>query len=253
MAGKSGHNLNRDPVITSSRGLVGEQALLQLRYHNRTPIKEDSAHMHKGFMTALAASAAALALGLSTTAAMAGTNTGWTVSPGGAATASGAAQVKDTVTTTVAKCTTLSTKLTLKKTATGGAKLGSITSATFTGCTIGPIAVSVTSNATAAKPWYLNATSYNATTGVTSGNISGIILTATATGCSALLEGATVGATGTVKASYTNSTHKLALLAAGGTLHDQSVSGCLGLINDGDAEDASGGLTATPAQTITGP
>jgi hypothetical protein len=208
--------------------------------------------MHKGFMTALAASAAALALGLGTTAAVAGTNTGWTVTPGGAATGKGPAQVKDTSTGTIAKCTSLTMKVTLKKTATTGAKLGSITSGTFTGCTIGPISVTVKANATAAKPWYLNATSY--ASGVTHGNITGIHLVATATDCSATLDGTSGSAdNGKVLVTYTNATHKLVLLASGGNLHDWDVSGCLGLENNGDPQDASGTLTVTPAQTITGP
>jgi hypothetical protein len=205
--------------------------------------------MHKGFMTALAAGAAALTLSLGTTAAMAGQNTGWTVAPGGAATGKGPAQVKDTSTGTIAKCTALTMKVTLKKTATGGAKLGKITAGTFTGCTIGPISVTVTASA---FPWYLNATSY--ASGVTHGNITGIHLVATATDCSATLDGTSGTAdNGKVLATYTNSTHKLALLASGGNLHDWDVSGCLGLENNGDPQDASGTLTVTPAQTITGP
>jgi hypothetical protein len=205
--------------------------------------------MRKGFMTALAASAAALTLGLGTTAAMAAPTTGWTVSPGGAATGKGPAQVKDVTTGTVAKCTALTMKVTLKKTATSGAKLGTITAGTFTGCTIGPIAVTVVASA---FPWYLNATSY--ASGVTKGNITGIHLVATATDCSATLDGTSGTAdNGKVLATYTNSTHKLALLATGGNLHDWDVSGCLGLENNGDPQDASGTLTVTPAQTITGP
>jgi hypothetical protein len=214
-------------------------------------IREELPHMRKGFMTMLASGAAALTLGLGTTAAMAGVHpdAGWTVSPGGAATATGPAQVKDTSTGTVAKCTALTMKVTLTKSATGGAKLGTITSGTFTGCTIGPIAVTVTASA---FPWYLNATSY--ASGVTHGTITGIHLVATATGCTATLDGTSGTAdNGTVKATYTNSTHKLALLAAGGNLHDWNVSGCLGLENNGDPQDASGSLTVTPAQTITGP
>ena len=58
---------------------------------------------------------------------------------------------------------------------------------------------------------------------------------------------------GKVKVTYTNSTGKLALLGPGGTLHAWAVSGCLGLINDGDPAQASGSLTVSPTQTITSP
>jgi hypothetical protein len=90
------------------------------------------------------AAAAALAVALSTAPSSATTASTWTVKPGGKVTGTGAAQVKDTKTGTVAKCTTLKLTATAK-TGSGlpGAKLVKITAATFTGCTIGPISVNV--------------------------------------------------------------------------------------------------------------
>jgi hypothetical protein len=89
---------------------------------------------------------------------------------------------------------------------------------------------------------------------VTTGTITGIDLVATATGCSATLDGTSGTAdNGMVKGTYTNSTAKLALLAAGGNLHAYNVSGCLGLINDNDPAQSSGTLTVAPKQTITSP
>jgi hypothetical protein len=160
--------------------------------------------------------------------------------------------VKDTKTGTVAKCTTLKLTATAKSgSGLAGAKLVKITAATFTGCTIGPISVNVAPHG---LPWYLNATSYNSSTGVTTGTITGIDLVATATGCSATLDGTSGTAdNGMVKGTYTNSTAKLALLAAGGNLHAYNVSGCLGLINDNDPAQSSGTLTVAPKQTITSP
>jgi hypothetical protein len=54
-----------------------------------------------------------------------------------------------------------------------------------------------------------------------------------------------------VKVTYTNSTHKLKILPAGGRLHLWDVRGCLGLVSDGDVATISATQTITPAQTIT--
>jgi len=193
-------------------------------------------------------SAIALTLTLGATAASAAT---WTVTPGGAITASGSGQVKDTSTGTIAKCTSIKvTKATLKHgSGLAGKGIGTITASTFTGCTIATISVTVT---TENLPWKLNATSYNSSTGVTTGTLTGVELLATAPGCSATLEG-TTATNGKIKVTYTNSTGVLKLLATGGNLTDENVSGCFGLVNNGDPEDASGSLTVTPGQTITSP
>jgi hypothetical protein len=176
----------------------------------------------------------------------------WSVSPGGSVTASGSAQVKDTTTGTIAKCTSLELDATLASgSGLPGAGIGSITSGSFTGCTIATISVSVASNG---FPWQLNATSYNSSTGVTTGTITGIDLVATAPGCSATLDGTAAGAdNGKIKVTYTNSTGVLKLLSTGGNLHDYAVSGCFGLVNNNDPEDASGTTKVTPKQTITSP
>jgi hypothetical protein len=196
----------------------------------------------------------ALTVGLGMSPSFATTVATYTVSPGGAATASGTAQVKDTKTGTIAKCTSLKLSATLKKgSGLAGAKIGKITgpSTAFSGCSIATISVKVVANN---FPWYLNATSYNATTGVTTGTITGIDLVATATGCSATLDGTAAGAhNGKVKVTYTTSTGKLAILTSGGNLHDWAVSGCLGLENNGDPQQASGTTTVAPKQTITSP
>ena len=208
--------------------------------------------MRRRLTTVLLGSGAALALGLGTTAAMASNIAAtWTVSPGGAASASGSGQVKDASTGTVAKCTTISIGGTLKSgSGLPGAGIGTLTTASFSGCTIGTIGVNV---AVHGLPWKLNAASYNATTGVTTGSISGIDLVATATGCSATLDGTAAGANnGTTKATYTNSTGKIKLVGSG-NLHAYAVSGCFGLVNNGDVQKASGTLTVTPKQTVHSP
>jgi hypothetical protein len=156
--------------------------------------------------------------------------------------------VKDSNTGTVAKCTSLQLSGTLKSgSGLSGSGIGTITSGSFTGCTIATISVTVTVEH---LPWKLNATSFSS--GVTKGNISGIELLATAPGCSATLEGATSGSPGKTTVSYTNSTGVLKLLG-GGNLHSWMVNGCFGLVNNGDVQKASGSTTVTPKQTITSP
>jgi hypothetical protein len=200
----------------------------------------------------LSSGAAAVALGLGSTTAMASTIAAtWTVKPGWAVTASGSGQVKDTKTGTVAKCTSIKiSKATLKKgSGLSGTGIGTISASSFSGCTIATIAVTVT---TKDLPWKLNAVSYNATTGVTTGTLTRVQLLATAPGCSATLEG-TTATNGKIKVTYTNSTGVMKLLPTGGNMTTQNVSGCFGLVNNGDPEDASGSLTVSPKQTITSP
>jgi hypothetical protein len=207
--------------------------------------------MRKRLTTLLLGSgAAALALTMGTTTAMASSASTWTVKPGGKITASGAAQVKDTKTGTIAKCASVKLTATLKKgSGLAGAGLGSVSAATFGSCKIATIAVTVTSHG---EPWKLNAVSYKA--GVTTGTVTGIDLVATATGCKATLDGTGAGKdNGSTKFTYTNKTGKLALLGPGGNLHVWGVSGCFGLVKNGDPEQASGTLTVTPKQTITQP
>jgi hypothetical protein len=207
--------------------------------------------MRKRLTAALLAGGTALALGLGTTAAMAVTAT-WTVKPGGSFSFAGSAQVKDTKTTTVAKCTSVKLSGTLKSgKGLSGTGIGTISKGTFTGCTVGGIAVTV---AVHGLPWKENAMSYNSTSGVTTGTISGIDLVASTTGCKATLDGTGAGKNnGVTKITYTNSTGKIKLLASGGNLHSYAVSGCFGLINNGDPQQASGSGTVTPKQTITSP
>jgi hypothetical protein len=203
----------------------------------------------------LSSAAAALALSLGSTTAMASSIAAtWTVSPGGTVSASGSGQVKDAKTGTIAKCTSIKVGGTLKKgSGLSGAGIGSITSASFTGCTIGAIAVTVKIG-TGSLPWELNALSYNATTGVTTGSLEDIDLRASATGCTAALDGTALGANnGLTKFTYTNSTGKLKLVGTGGNLHSWGVVGCFGLVNNGDVQQASGTETVSPKQTIHSP
>jgi len=189
----------------------------------------------------IAGAAAALMIGASVAPALAATPT-WTVKPGGNISAkSGTTVLTDTKTHTVLKCASSSTKATLKKgKKLSGAGIGSITSLSFTKCT-GPFGLTFTvkSSASTKKPWKLNAVSYNRKSG---------------TGCSAVVDGSSAAKdNGSVKVTYTNKTHKLAVQAAGGTLHIYDVKGCLGLIGNGQASTFTGTYVVSPGQTITSP
>jgi hypothetical protein len=211
--------------------------------------------MHKRITTLLAAGgAAALAVGLTAAPSFATAKATWTVSPGGTISVTGSAQVKDATTGTIAKCTSLSLGGTLKKgSGLSGSSIGMITSASFTGCTIGTIAVTVAIGA-GSLPWEVNALTYNATTHTTTGTLEDIDLRASTTGCSAALDGTALGSNnGKTKFTYSNTTGTLKLLGSGGNLHSWGVVGCFGLVNNGDVQQASGSGSLTPKQTITSP
>jgi len=180
-------------------------------------------------------------------------NVTFSITPGGAITASaGKTTLKDVNTGSVLSCTSSSSSGTLKSGhGISGSSLGTITALSFSNCT-GPLGLTFTVT-NSGFPWTLSGASFNATTGVTTGHIAGIKSTLTGPSCTAQVGGATAGSTGKVKVTYTNSTHKLKVLASGGNLHVFNVVGCAGLINSGDATQFSGTYTVSPAQTITSP
>src|SRR5262249_23948847 len=122
---------------------------------------------------------------------------------------------------------------------------------TFSGCT-GPLGLVFTVT-NSGFPWTLHGTAFNATSGVTTGNITGIKSHLAGTGCSADVRAATATSTGKAKVTYTHITTKLNVLAGGGTLLVFNVMGCAGLNTNGDATQFTGTYTVTPAQTITSP
>jgi hypothetical protein len=206
--------------------------------------------MHKRITAILlAGSAAALTVGLTATSAVAAT---WTVKPGGAITAkSGTTTLTDKKTGNKLTCSSSSASATLKKgSGLSGTGIGSITKISFSNCK-GPLGLTFTVTP-GHLPWKLNAVSFSS--GVTHGTITGIHAKLSGSGCSAVVDG--TGATannGKVAATYTNSTHKLKILATGGNLHIYRVSGCLGLINSGDGSSYTATYTVSPAQKITSP
>jgi hypothetical protein len=205
------------------------------------------------------ATSAALAglLGLSAASAVAATHPGvaatWTVKPGGAIAASaGVTTLKDTKTGSVLTCKTSSGKGSVKSgSGLSGTGIGSITALSFNTCT-GPLGLTFTVK-TAHFPWHLNAVSYNSATGTTTGTVTGIHASLSGPSCSAVVDGTSATANnGQVTATYTNSTGKLATTGAG-NLHIYSVSGCAGLIANGDGSSFKGSYAVSPKQTITSP
>jgi hypothetical protein len=200
----------------------------------------------------LTGGATALAVGVSAGVALAVAIT-FSIHPGGNISASaGTTKLTDINSGAVLQCTSSKTTGTLKSgSGISGANLGSVKTLTFSGCT-GPFGLTFTVT-NSGFPWTLHGTAFNATSGVTTGNITGIKSHLSGTGCSANVNGATAGSTGKVKVTYTNSTHKLKVLASGGTLHVFNVNGCAGLLSNGDATQFTGTYTVSPAQTITSP
>jgi hypothetical protein len=197
----------------------------------------------------LTAGTTALMVGLTAAPAFAAT---WTVTPGGAITATTTqTTLTDTSTGTSLSCTSSTAKATLEQgSGLSGTAIGSITSITFGGCT-GPLGLAFTVTGSN-LPWTLNVTSY--ASGVTHGTITGIHATLTGIGCSAEVDGTSATAdNGEVSVTYTNSSGALEVLTTGGNLHLYNVSGCAGLINSGDASTFGTTYTVTPGQTITSP
>lgn len=198
----------------------------------------------------LTLSAGALALGLSATSAFAATATTWSVAPGGSISgAAGTTTVTDTTSGLALSCKTSTLTGTLKKgTGLKGAGLGTVTNVAFNNCSVDGITLSISSGAV---KWPLNAVTYSS--GVTHGTITKIHVSISSSECSAVIDGTSGSANnGKVNITYTNSTHKLAILPTGGNLHVYDVSGCLGAISNGDAGTIKSTYAVTPAQTITG-
>src|SRR5690348_14877560 len=130
----------------------------------------------------------------------------FTISPGGAITATaGTTKLKDVNTGSVLQCTSSSSSGTLKSGhGIGASNLGSITALSFSNCT-GPLNLTFTVS-NSGFPWTLSGSSFNSTSGVTTGHISGIFSHLSGPGCSADVAGTTATTPGKVKVTYTNST-----------------------------------------------
>jgi hypothetical protein len=100
----------------------------------------------------------------------------------------------------------------------------------------------------------MNAVHYNGTTGVATLKITRLHLELSGPACSAVADGTSATShNATVKATYTNSAHRLKILKAGGNLRVFHVAGCAALILDGDSVSVTNSATVSPSQTITSP
>jgi hypothetical protein len=198
---------------------------------------------------AFAGGAAALAIVVTATTALAATAPPWTVMPGGSIKLNPTvARFKDTSTSKVVRCTSSNGMGTLKSGNQFGAGIGTITSLSYGGCT-GPQQLALT--VTSTKQWTLDATSYGAPSQVARFKAHGIDLTISGAGCKATIAGASATTAGEVKAHYHNTTGVLTLLPAGGNLHVYAVTGCTGLFKTGDAIELYSNYMVTPKQKIT--
>jgi hypothetical protein len=202
-----------------------------------------------GAIVTATGAAAALTVTLGTAPSFATTTRAtWTITPGGDVTGTAATTtLKDTKTGTVLTCTSSNTSATLKSGSGQSNPIGSITAIAFNNCT-GPLGLSFTVSLQK-LPYKLNGTSYSA--GTTKGKITGVFATLTGSGCSANVAGTTATTAGTVTGKYVNSTGKLS--TSGGTLHIWNVSGCFGLIANGDPSTFTASYAISPKQKITSP
>jgi hypothetical protein len=173
----------------------------------------------------------------------------WIITPGGNVTGSaGKTTLKDKSTSTSLSCSSSDIAATLKSGSGQTSPIGQITSVTFSNCT-GPdgLVFTATTSASPSNPWPLNTSTYSS--GVTHGTITNIQASISGAGCSATVAGTTSTTSGQVTVTYTNST--AILKVSGGTLHIWNVSGCFGLINNGDAATFTAAYTVAPAEAIT--
>jgi hypothetical protein len=199
----------------------------------------------------VSAGAAAIAVGLTTTTALAGTHgalttartdagsTGaWSVSPMGNLEGGhniGPGVLNDT--STGGKITCGSPFLQFDYAGGMGLthKLVTFKDQAFQDCTLPDgTAVTVTPNTSS---WYMTGTHFNSSRnlGVTTGEVHGVSLTFTSSTCSGVLDGTAAGANdGTVGYQFYNNPHWLIVRPWASTLHVYDVSGCSGIFADGD-------------------
>jgi hypothetical protein len=172
------------------------------------------------------------------------------VSPGGHFTAT---RSPWTFTNATTGATVTCSSLTLGGTLTSSAStlIGNVTTTTATACT-GPAGIAFTL-AFQGLPWRIDELAYNATTGVATGTVTGVrVLVSSSVLCSATISGPS-GPTspGTLNWSHGNATPQNLTITGNGPLRVFNATGCLGLMNNGDAVNIGTGVhTLSPPQTI---
>jgi hypothetical protein len=213
--------------------------------------------MRKGIgAVALVVGASAVVIGLAAPATFATTAMTWTVSPGGAwsGVQSGKFTISDTTTGKSLTCLNHAAGSLQPGTGLSGAGIGSITSLTFTSCKLpGGAAFTLTAGD---LPWQLNAQTYLPAIrgGTTVGTVTGIHATIGGRRCNATVDGSTATANdGSSPIHFHNTLAKLKIEPLGSNLHAYGVTGCTGVINNGDSIMFAGAYLLSPAQTITSP
>ena len=211
--------------------------------------------MHARLVATFLAGAAALAAGPGGVPAHADTAATWTVSPGGAATATataGTVTLTDVSTGAVGTCASSTVAGTVKKgSGLSGGDIGTVTAAAFGTCAaLGSVPLTVTP---AGLPWRISFTSYHPKTGVVAGTVSGVKVVLTGAFCDAVVNGSAGPADGTVSALYNDRIGQLTFLASGSNLHYWHVKHCDQLINDGDPVALTASYAVRPIQDITSP
>jgi hypothetical protein len=198
--------------------------------------------------------AAVLALGPGAASSAAVTASTWTVSPGGAITATaGKTVLTDTKTHSALTCSSHMSGTLKAGSGLPGTGVGAFTAAAYR-CPTPIFSYHLTPRG---LPWHLNVISYDRATGVTRGTITHLQLAFAIPEifCSAVVAGSGGAASGgTVAVSYSGKTGQLKILTAGGNLHWYHVHNCGGgLLADGDPATLSAGYAISPPQTITSP
>jgi hypothetical protein len=194
--------------------------------------------------------AACLAAGLTAGPALAAAT--WTIRPGGAVTLGlGTATIRDTTTGNLVACRSGNLTGALKS----GSGLTGTRAGSITGAAIGPCSGPGLLNWTITLldlPWHINLRSYDGSTGLVHGTISHMEIRAKGSACSFEVDGTRGGASdGRVKFTYSDGTHQVK--TSGGNLHIFTVTGCAGLVANGDPVSLTASFTLAPAQSITSP
>ncbi|MGH3239827.1 MAG: hypothetical protein ACRDNL_05565 [Spirillospora sp.] len=175
----------------------------------------------------------------------------WTVSPGGAVSATAPAEIRNTTRNWTISCTA-----TFSGTAPAGAGqspygLISFAEGSLTTCT-GPNDLTTTSTVVN-LPWDFYADAHDAVQGRTSGTLNNLALTLDlSNGCRADVT-APDGAPGTIDAAYINAGGALTVSGAHMNVTFTNFRCTTDLVAQGDAIELAGVLPLTPAQTITSP
>ena len=203
--------------------------------------------MHMRHRTLWISGAALVAVGLTATAALAAARSGssagnqgtsstatWSVSSSEVTGGSAKWLLTDSATGNKITCSVGQPQYSLTARMGLHGRIAPITAMSFDGCTLpGGSAITLTAND---LPWRLMAVSFNSSRnlGVTTGNVAGIDVSLSSSGCSGVLDGTAAGAdNGKAMYQYYNNPGFL-IGRPKGNLHIYNVSGCTGLFNNGD-------------------